>query len=179
MTWCSSCPSVHRSRNQEHAYARRTQSQRARQMGRRIAGTSATVCHPGRAMVPAIRILLSPPPPRGPRRSLVIGHVRVRACRYGFPPRLCAAQPRRFPGSNKQVLLVARPWTPPSQQASPSAQPTVGVVSVGRYNRDAVRDRRKHTSDLRVGDTRGQGRLRQLRRSDSAPRTSQSIPPAP
>ncbi len=149
LTRCSSCPSVHRPRNQEHAHAHRTESQCPRKIGRRIACTPVTMCQTRYAMVPAIGVLLSPAPPRGPGRSLWVGPVGVRAGRHSLPPRVCAAQPRRFPGSNKQVRVVVRPRTLPSQPASPSAPSTVGV-GVGRNNRGAVGDRRNHPKILEL-----------------------------
>jgi hypothetical protein len=77
-TWYSSCPSVHRSRNQEHADTHCTQPQRPRKIGRGIGRTPATVCHTNDAMIPAIGVLLSPSPACGPRHPLLLGSVRVR-----------------------------------------------------------------------------------------------------
>ncbi len=159
MTWCSSCPSVQRSRNQEHGQAHSTQSQRAGKVGGGIARASATVCHTRYSLVPAIGVLLCPTPPRVPRESLLTGGVRVRVRRYGLPPRSCAARPRGFPNSDKQVWIVARPWTMASPEEGPSAPATLGG-SVDRSGRVAVGDRRKHDCDSKVQGERGQGQPR-------------------
>ncbi len=158
--WSSSSPSVQRSRNQEHGHAHSTHSQRAGKVGGGVACASATVCHTRYSVVPAIGVLLCPTPPRVPRESLLTGGVRVRVRRHGLPPRFCARRPRRFPNSDTQVWIIARPWTIASPEEGPSAPWTVGG-SVDRSRRVAVGDRRKHDCDRKVQSERGQGQLRQ------------------
>lgn len=158
--WCSSSPSGHRLRNQEHGQAYSTQSQRAGNVGGGIACASATVCQTRYSLVPAIGVLLCPAPPRLPRESLLTGGVRVRVRRYGFPLRSCALRPCGFPISDKQVWVVARPWTMASPEEGPSAPATV-CGSVDRSRRVALGIRRKHDCDRKVQGEVGQGQLRQ------------------
>jgi hypothetical protein len=151
--WCSSSPSVQRSRNQEHGRAHSTQSQCAGKVGGGIACASATVCHARYSLVPAIGVLRCPTPPRLPREPLLTGGVRVRVRRDGLPLRFCAVRPRGFPISDKQVWIVARPWTMASPEECPSDPATVcGSVAVG--------DRRKHDCDRKVQGERGQCQTR-------------------
>jgi hypothetical protein len=160
LMWCASCPSVHRSRKQEHGQAHSTQSHRPGHVGGGIARASATVCHPRYLAVPAIGVLLCPAPPCVPRESLLTGGVRVRVGRYGLPPRLCAVRPCSFTQSDKQVWIVARSWTVASPEEGPSAPATV-YGSVDRSRRVALGDRRKHDCDRKVQGEGRQGQLRQ------------------
>ena len=158
--WCSSSPSVQRSRNQEHGHAHSTHSQCAGKVGGGITCASAPVCHARYLLVPTIGVLRCPAPPRVPRESLLTGGVGVRVRRYGFPLRFCAVRPRGFPISDKQVWIVARPWTMASPEEGPSA-PAAVCGSVDRSRRVAVGDRRKHDCDRKVEGDRGQGQQRQ------------------